>query len=68
MKLELDKEDLIRLVKGTSSEIGYDLMDTLKNIGELTGFPNERWYWKEHVLKNMTEEQLYNTYKIIINK
>lgn len=68
MNVELDKQDLIRLVKGTSNEIGYELMDYLKPIGKLTGFPNEKWYWDEQALKSMTERQLYIVYKKITNK
>ena len=68
MTVELNKEDLICLVKGTSNMIGYSLMDYLQPIGKLTGFPNEHWVWDDSELKKLTEEQLYEIYCHIVKK
>jgi len=68
MTVELNKADLICLVKGTSNIIGYGLMDYLSPIGKLTGFPNEHWVWDDNALLTLSEEDLYEIYNHIINK
>lgn len=65
MKVELTKKDLICLLKGASNHINYGVIDYLSHVGKLTGFPNEQWVWNDLALNEMTEEQLFETYKHI---
>lgn len=60
MRVNLDKEDLIRLVKGTGGPGDYS--GTFDFIGRLEGFPNERWVWKDDILNNMKEDVLWDIY------
>jgi hypothetical protein len=68
MTVELDREDLLMLVKGASNKIGYELMDYLSPYGSLAGAPNERWYWNDSALNALTEEGLLHIYKKIKNQ
>lgn len=60
IKVILDKEDLLNLVKGTNGPCDYT--SKFDNIGRLTGFPNEHWEWNNDLLKNLPEDLLYAIY------
>lgn len=67
MTIDLDKNDLINLVKGTGGPCTYT--NNFNHIGELTGFPNEKWQWFDYALKEMTEQSLYDLYlSLLIEK
>lgn len=65
MLVELSKEDIISMVKGTYNKIGYGLLDYLSPVAKLTGFPNERLHWDNEALSKMSEEALYEMYDYI---
>lgn len=58
--LSLDRQDLLALVYGTHGPHNY--VHPFEHVGEVTGFPNERWRWRDHVLDKMTDEQLKKLY------
>ena len=60
MKKNLDKKDLISLVKGTSPHPSIMNDDLLMFCGQFTGFPNEKWEWGS--LRKLSEETLWNIY------
>ena len=62
MQLELDKEGLITLVKG--SQPYYSLMDN-DLLVQNTGMYYERmgWRWDINELEKLTEKELYYLYK-----
>lgn len=65
MLIELDKKGLITLINGTS--IGYELMDNpkVKWCGSYRGGFYDDWKWDVSKLTQLTEEQLYELYKIV---
>jgi hypothetical protein len=62
MKIELEREDLLNMVKGTSPY--YSVMeDTLvKKAGQWIGGMADRWSWGD--LNSLTDEELFKLYKI----
>lgn len=64
MELQLTKEDLITLVKGTSPN--YSVMDhpLIKANGTYCGGFKDEWSWNYSFDKTLTEEQLLEMYKI----
>ena len=60
MKKNLDKTDLISLVKGTTPD--YSIMDDdlIKFCGQMVGAPNEKWQWGS--LRRLSEETLWDVY------
>lgn len=65
MQVEINKEDLIALIKGfTGYESHYFASELEKEgWGELTGYPNEKWYWNERAFQVRSEAQLMEFYK-----
>jgi hypothetical protein len=61
MTLDLDRQDLICLIKGTGGPKSYT--HPFSMLGEITGFPNEKWYWNDTVLNNLPEWKLIELYK-----
>jgi len=60
MKRELDREDLINLVNGTSPSygaMGNKLIDRCGKYWDVGG-----WKWNEYELKELTDSELYNIY------
>lgn len=66
MILELNKDDLISLVKG--QEPSYSAMDhpKIKNLGRFAASYG-RWDWGHDSFKNMTEGEIYEVYFILKN-
>lgn len=64
MHLELDKDDLVSLVKGTSPY--YTAMDhpLIQRYGHHSGGHLDSWTWVTNSLRGCTEEQLLEIYKI----
>lgn len=61
-KYELDKGDLICLIKGLGGP--SDPFNTKwKLYGKLTGFPNEGWEWDFKFLEHLPEYHLWNLYQ-----
>lgn len=60
MNKPLDRDDCLALLIGTNGPGDYS--DTFQQLGQLDGFPNERWSWRHDVFDKMTTEQLYNSY------
>lgn len=65
MYVELDKKDLIALVKGTAPN--YKVMEYMNNIGRYLGGMNDRWVWDDSKLGNLSEKTLYKVYTICKN-
>lgn len=62
MLMELNRNDLIKLIKGTF--VPYELMndEVLKKMGSyVCGFADE-WKWNTFISEDITDEQLYHTY------
>ena len=63
LTINLDKFDLVDFVKSKQPSSYQNLEIAMqKNFGELKGFPNEKWYWNEPKLNDMTEHELYKLY------
>lgn len=60
IKVELDKQDVISLIKGTGGPAGYD--HPFSFCGEVTGFPNEKWYWNDAYLNSLEDYRLWSLY------
>ena len=60
MKKDLDRDDLIALVRGTSPN--YSIMDDdlIRFCGAMAGAPNENWQWGS--LRRMSDEKLWDIY------
>lgn len=64
MHMELDKADLVSLVRGTDPN--YSAMDhpLVKQYGRYWGGFRDEWDWDTDRLKKCTEEQLLDIYRI----
>ena len=63
MKLELDKEDLMALVKGTSPYYNVFENPLVKKCGSWTGGHVDKWSWGSG-LDSLSDEDLYKLYNI----
>ncbi|MEK5166237.1 hypothetical protein NYE69_28430 [Paenibacillus sp. FSL R5-0527] len=64
MQMDLDKDDLVSLVRGTSP--WYSAMDhpLVQRYGEYYGGHKEGWAWHTERLKGCSEEELLYIYQI----
>jgi len=64
MKVDVTKEDLINLLKGTSPKSMQECIDyTDKGLMKFTGSQwNENWDWVVDKLESMSEIELFNLY------
>lgn len=62
MKVDLDRKDLIALVKGTSPNYSEFNNPLVKANGSYCGGFVERWDWS--LTSDITDSQLYELYKI----
>lgn len=62
MKVELTREDLTNLVKG--SDPNYSVMDhpMVKTNGSYTGGHHDKWDWNYSFDDSLTEQQLWELY------
>lgn len=62
--MDLDKDDLVSLVKGTSP--WYSAMDQplVQRYGSYSGPRGEEWAWHTWRLKECSEEELLELYQI----
>lgn len=65
MTVELDKKDLISLVKGICPS--YQIMDDpyIRQLGSYRGGMNDEWSWNSYKLEELTEETLFKLYQFI---
>lgn len=63
--LDLDKKDVIALVKG--SHVPYELMKTpiFKQIGNYSGGFNDHWSWSDIGLNNLSIDELFKVYQLL---
>jgi len=63
MTIEVDKQDLVNLVKGVVPN--YELMRhfLIKPNGDYVGGFVDKWQWNVSNLKDQSEEVLYDIYK-----
>ena len=61
MNFDLDKKDLISLVKGTHPH--YDVFEhkLVKRCGNYTGGMSDRWSWNYNI-SDLTEVELFDLY------
>jgi hypothetical protein len=64
MEVDLDKEDLIALVRSTDPN--YELFENpfVKPFGDYQGGFYDRWIWKVSDLHKLTEHRLWELYKM----
>lgn len=65
MTVDLDKHDLISLVKGIDPPYSLFEHPLVKECGSYSGGFSDRWTWHTYKLKELTEETLYNLYSLI---
>lgn len=65
MILDLNKDEIISLIKGSS--ISYKQMDIpkIKWCGNYMGGFVDEWRWNDERLRELTEDQLMELYKLI---
>lgn len=63
MNVDLNKTDLIRLIKGTQPD--YAQMDELNAYGQYWEGSTQAWVWSEHALSTLSEEDMWHVYKIV---
>lgn len=63
MTVDLDKEDMIKLLKGTGGPPGYRAAEHFSMLGKLHGFPNEKWYWNDTYLQVCPIETIWDYYQ-----
>lgn len=64
MKVELDRKDIIRLIRGfgfPSFDMAIHYMEK-GMVGCSAGMGSETFWWKSGVFDNMDEEQLFRLY------
>lgn len=67
MTVDLDKEDLISLVKGITPPYSLFEHPLVKECGSYTGGFVDRWTWHHYKLKELNEQTLYNLYQLLKN-
>ena len=60
MKYELNKEDLINLIKGTCPSYELQKNEDISKLGDFSDIHG--WRWKVELLKNIREDELYSLY------
>ena len=63
MKINLDKTEFVDLVCGTNPNFNLFTHKDINRCGDYNGSYGT-WSWKRHELRKLTEEQLYNMYKL----
>lgn len=64
MKVELEKKDLIIMVKGASPSFEVMNHPLVSKCGRYFGGFSDTWYWSQVDLEKLTEEQLWETYQV----
>lgn len=64
MLIDLDKTDLVNLVRGINPPYEVFEVSLVKQCGSYTGGFNDRWDWRTYDLEKLTESQLVELYKI----
>ncbi len=67
MNVDLDKEDLRRLVKGIVPHYSAMNDPRIKVLGTYTGGFVDKWFWNDDVLKKLTEKGLWKLYNLCKN-
>ncbi len=62
MKVDLDKDDLFRLVKGVVPYYDVFSNPTVKRCGHYVGGMDDHWEWNYGFEEDMVEEQLWALY------
>jgi len=66
LKLDLDKNDLISLIKGTDPNLNVMEHPKIRYRGSYRE-PYGRWDWNYGAFEKCTEEEMYEVYKICKN-
>lgn len=67
MKQELDKKDLIALVKGTIPNYGIMQNTLVKSNGYYIGGLGDSWHWHQDKLNELSESELWELYQLCKN-
>ena len=70
MKLDLDRRDIISLLRGTEPDL-RDLGKIPDDLGHYVGGFDDRWYWYANFMINNTDhtnEELYQIYLLCKNR
>ena len=67
MQINLEKKDLINLVKGITPYYNVFNEPLVKQCGSYYGGHDISWEWDYFKLKNLSEKALYDLYKICKN-
>lgn len=65
MKAELDKKDLVSLIKGTSPAYSLFEDELIKSCGHYVGGFVDEWQWDEFALGRLSDNQLLELYRKI---
>ena len=67
MNIEIDRTDLINMIKGTNPS--YDLMTQpmIKLLGSFTGGFSDRWNWNYSFPTELSDEDLFEVYTLLKN-
>lgn len=64
MKVDLNKQDLISLIKGVT--LKHDLVKNpaVQSVCYYVGGFNDRWYWDNGSLNQLSESELWEIYQL----
>ena len=62
MLIELEKEDLVSLVRGQDPYYSIFEEKLVKENGYYVGGMSDRWVWNSYSLKELKEEELWELY------
>ena len=65
MQVDLDKKDLVRLIKGCEPNYCFHRILTLLDLGMYHGGFNDEWSWNNRGLLKLSEQQIFIMYNII---
>ncbi len=67
MQVDLDKIDLVNLVASTAPYYSLFTNPLVTKFGKYFGGQEDRWSWDKHMLKELTEQELYDLYQLCKN-
>ena len=62
MKVDLDREDLLCLLKGTAPHYSLFGEVTIQTCGYFVGGFKDEWHWNNEMLNKLPDEGLYRLY------
>jgi hypothetical protein len=65
MKIELDKEALVKLINGSTPSYEQMEFESIKKGGYYVGGHVDRWQWDVSRLRAMEDTELFNIYTLL---